>query len=145
VFLVEWIKIMYPIQDGFDPRGRVSVIFATNRLNCLDPALIRPGRIDRLIEVPVPSRASLLQIFKIHTRKIHLASDVDATKLLQDSDGMSGADVRAMCTEASLRALRRLAHLSQFVKPQVTMEDFMESKVAVKRKATCAVEDSLIT
>ncbi len=96
--------------DGFDERGDVSVIAATNRVDMLDDAILRPGRFDRLIEVPAPDQAGREQIFRIHTRKMQLADDVSIPALaaLTDNldDEVTGAEISAICTEAGMFALR---------------------------------------
>ena len=92
--------------DGFDERGDVKVIMATNRIESLDPALIRPGRIDRKIEFPLPDIKTKRNIFQIHTGKMALADDVDLEVFVMAKDDLSGADIKAVCTEAGLLALR---------------------------------------
>lgn len=92
--------------DGFDSQAEVKVIMATNKIDTLDPALIRPGRIDRKIEFPVPDLKTKHKIFQIHTSKMSLASDVTLEELISTKDDLSGADIKAMCTEAGLIALR---------------------------------------
>ncbi len=92
--------------DGFDTRGDVKVIIATNRIEALDPALIRPGRIDRKIEFPLPDIKTKKRIFEILTQKMTLAEDVDLDEFVMAKDDLSGADIKAMCTEAGLLALR---------------------------------------
>jgi len=92
--------------DGFDTRGDVKVIMATNRIDSLDPALIRPGRIDRKIEFPAPDQKTRRHIFQIHTKKMTLAPDVNLEEFVYAKDELSGADIKAICTEAGLLALR---------------------------------------
>jgi ATP-dependent 26S proteasome regulatory subunit len=92
--------------DGFDTRGDVKVIMATNRIDSLDPALIRPGRIDRKIEFPLPDIKTKRHIFKLHTSRMSLAEDVDLEEYIAAKDDLSGADIKAVCTEAGLLALR---------------------------------------
>lgn len=92
--------------DGFDSSDDVKVIMATNRIDTLDPALIRPGRIDRKIEFPYPDEKTKEMIFKIHTSKMSLGEDVDISEFIHSKDEMSGADIKAICTEAGLLALR---------------------------------------
>lgn len=92
--------------DGFDAKGDVKVIMATNRIDSLDPALIRPGRIDRKIELPAPDVKSKRRIFNIHTSKMTLDAEVDLEEFIMTKDDLSGADIKAMCTEAGLLALR---------------------------------------
>lgn len=110
--------------DGFDSRGDVKVIMATNRIETLDPALIRPGRIDRKIEFPLPDEKTKRHIFTIHTSKMTLAEDVAFDELVMAKDDLSGADIKAVCTEAGLLALRER-------RMKVTMEDFRSSKETV--------------
>jgi len=107
--------------DGFDSRGDVKVIMATNRMAALDPALIRPGRIDRKIEFPLPSEKTKRRIFKIHTGKMSLADDVDLEDYITSKDKLSGADIKAICTEAGLLALRER-------RMRVTNDDFKNAK-----------------
>src|ERR1700744_3340730 len=79
---------------------------ATNRIETLDPALIRPGRIDRKIEFPLPDVKTKRRIFNIHTSRMTLADDVDMEEFVMSKDDLSGADIKAICTEAGLLALR---------------------------------------
>merc|ERR1712003_313536 len=84
--------------DGFDSRGDVKVIMATNRIDSLDPALIRPGRIDRKIEFPLPDEKTKRRIFNIHTSKMTLSEDVDLEEYYNSKEELSGADIKAICT-----------------------------------------------
>ncbi|VAH41806.1 unnamed protein product [Triticum turgidum subsp. durum] len=92
--------------DGFDSRGDVKVILATNRIESLDPALLRPGRIDRKIEFPLPDIKTRRRIFQIHTAKMTLSDDVNLEEFVMTKDEFSGADIKAICTESGLLALR---------------------------------------
>ncbi|RLG88984.1 MAG: proteasome-activating nucleotidase [Thermoprotei archaeon] len=92
--------------DGFDPLDNVKVIATTNRVDILDPAILRPGRFDRLIEIPLPDENGRYEIFKIHTRRMKLEKDVDLNKLAKLTRGATGADIKAICTEAGLHAIR---------------------------------------
>merc|ERR1712070_630487 len=92
--------------DGFDARGDVKVILATNRIESLDPALLRPGRIDRKIEFPLPDAKTKRRIFQIHTGRMTLSDDVNLEEFVMAKDELSGADIKAICTEAGLLALR---------------------------------------
>ncbi|KAG8732951.1 ATPase of 26S proteasome regulatory subunit 4 [Ceratobasidium sp. 428] len=92
--------------DGFDTRGDVKVIMATNKIESLDPALIRPGRIDRKIEFPLPDVKTKRHIFRLHTSRMSLSEDVDLEEFVMTKDDLSGADIKAVCTEAGLLALR---------------------------------------
>ncbi|MFW9886891.1 MAG: proteasome-activating nucleotidase [Candidatus Thorarchaeota archaeon] len=92
--------------DGFENRGQVAVLGATNRPDILDPALLRPGRFDRIIEFPFPDDDSREEIFNIHTRGMNLDSKLDFTKLVSATAGKTGADIKAICTEAGMFAIR---------------------------------------
>jgi len=107
--------------DGFDSRSDVKVIMATNRIDSLDPALIRPGRIDRKIKFPLPDEKTKRKIFSIHTAKMNLNADCDLEEFIMGKDELSGADIKAMCSEAGLIALRNR-------RMQVGMDDFRKSK-----------------
>ncbi len=96
------------LMDGLKTRGQVVVIGATNRPNAVDPALRRPGRFDREIEIGVPNRAGRLEILQIHTRGMPLTQDVDLEKLADVTYGFVGADLQSLCKEAAMRALRRV-------------------------------------
>lgn len=119
--------------DGFDDRGDVKVIMATNKIETLDPALIRPGRIDRKILFENPDLSTKKKILGIHTSKMNLGEDVDLEKLVTSKDDLSGADIQAMCTEAGLLALRER-------RMQVTAEDFKQAKERVLKNK---VEENL--
>ena len=107
--------------DGFDTRTDVKVIMATNKIESLDPALIRPGRIDRKIKFPLPDEKTKRNIFTIHTAKMSLDADVDLEEMIMAKDDLSGADIKAMCSEAGLLALRER-------RMKVKMDDFRKSK-----------------
>lgn len=92
--------------DGFDERGEIRLIAATNRFDMLDRAILRPGRFDRLIEVPLPDEDGREQIFEIHTRSMNVAGDVDFSGLARETEHASGADIKAICTEAGMFAIR---------------------------------------
>jgi transitional endoplasmic reticulum ATPase len=96
------------LMDGLKSRGRVVVIGATNRPNALDPALRRPGRFDREIELGIPNRNARLEILQIHTRGMPLAEDVDLNQIADITHGYSGADLAALVKEAGMKALRRI-------------------------------------
>jgi transitional endoplasmic reticulum ATPase len=95
------------LMDGLEARGNVIVIGATNRPNALDPALRRPGRFDREIEIGVPSASERYEILQVHTRNMPLAKDVDLKKIANMTHGFVGADIAALCREAAMKALRR--------------------------------------
>ncbi|VVB85385.1 Proteasome-activating nucleotidase 1 [uncultured archaeon] len=114
--------------DGFDKRGDVRVVAATNRIDLLDPALLRPGRFDRIIEVPRPDTEGRLEILKIHSRNMRL-DNVDFDELVELTEGLSGADLKAIVTEAGMNVIRRRGKL-------VTVEDFKKAydKMIIKEK-----------
>merc|ERR1719150_1836080 len=120
--------------DGFEERGEVKVIMATNKIDALDPALIRPGRIDRKIEIPLPDLKTKRRIFGIHTEKMTLAEDVKMEDLVTAKDELSGADIKAMCTEAGLLALRER-------RMKVTQKDFESAKENVLKKKKQGIPD----
>ncbi len=93
--------------DGFRPLEGVAIIAATNRPDILDPALLRPGRFDRIIEVPLPDEGARFEILKVLTRKLKLSKKVDLKKIAKLTEGMSGADLKAVITEAGMLAIRR--------------------------------------
>jgi len=95
------------LMDGLEARGNIIVIGATNRVNAIDPALRRPGRFDREIEIGVPDENGRLEILQIHTRGMPLAKDVNLKRLADITHGYTGADVSALCREAAMKALRR--------------------------------------
>jgi proteasome regulatory subunit len=92
--------------DGFKSLSNVKIIGCTNRLDILDPAVIRPGRLDRLIEVPLPNDEGLREIFKIHTKPMTLDKKININAIIKRMEGFSGAEVRAVCTEAGYFAIR---------------------------------------
>ena len=93
--------------DGLEELHGVMVVGATNRVDMIDEALLRPGRFDRVIEVPRPDAAGREQILRIHTKKKPLAADADFAKLVEMTEGFSGADLRAVANTAAMGALRR--------------------------------------
>lgn len=113
--------------DGFESSNNIKVIMATNRIDCLDSALLRPGRIDRKIEFPNPGDAGRLQILRIHSRRMNLQRGIDLKKIAAETTGASGAELKAVCTEAGMFALReRRVH--------VTQEDFEMAVFKVTKK-----------
>ena len=100
--------------DGFEPKQNIKVIMATNRIDILDPALLRPGRIDRKIEFPAPNEDARTDILKIHSRKMNLTRGINLKKIAEMMPGASGAEVKGVCTEAGMYALReRRVHVTQ--------------------------------
>ncbi|MWV66068.1 proteasome-activating nucleotidase [Halorubrum sp. JWXQ-INN 858] len=122
--------------DGFDERGEIRIIAATNRFDMLDPAILRPGRFDRLIEVPKPDTAGREIIFQIHTRKMNLSNDVDFTELAELVEDASGADIKAVCTEAGMFAIRD-------DRTEVTMDDLLAAYEKLRQEDDAGADDSL--
>lgn len=92
--------------DGFESLGKVKVVMATNRPDILDPALLRPGRLDRKVEIPLPNETSRMDIIKIHAEKILKRGAIDWEAVVKLTDGFNGADLRNVCTEAGMFAIR---------------------------------------
>ena len=113
--------------DGFEQRGDVKIIGATNRIDILDPALLRPGRFDRMIDFPIPDDESRKSIFKIHTRTLNIEGEVNFNKLVELTEGATGADIKAICTEAGMFAIRKDAE-------QIVKDDFVEAVNKVMNK-----------
>lgn len=110
------VSQMLSLMDGLEGRGKVIVIAATNRQNALDPALRRPGRFDREIEIKVPDKNGRLEILQIHSRNMPLDTDVDQKKIASVTHGFVGADLEYLCKEAAMKCLRRLL-------PDLNLED----------------------
>jgi len=115
---------------------QAQVIMATNRIETLDPALIRPGRIDRKIEFPLPDIKTKRKIFQIHTNKMTLSDDVNLEEFIMTKDDLSGADIKAICSEAGLLALRER-------RMKVTQADFRKAKDKVLYRKKEAVPQGL--
>ncbi|GAB5586713.1 26S proteasome subunit rpt4 [Umbelopsis nana] len=115
--------------DGFDYLGQTKLIMATNRPDTLDPALLRPGRLDRKIEIPLPNEQGRLEILKIHSASIAKHGEIDYEAIVKLSDGFNGADLRNVCTEAGMFAIRD-------ERDYTVQEDFMKAvrKVADAKK-----------
>ncbi|KAJ1775815.1 26S proteasome regulatory subunit 8 [Coemansia sp. RSA 2523] len=113
--------------DGFEPTQNIKVIMATNRIDILDSALLRPGRIDRKIEFPPPNEVARTDILRIHSRKMNLTRGINLRKIAERLTGASGAEVKGVCTEAGMYALReRRVH--------VTQEDFEMAVSKIMKK-----------
>lgn len=117
--------------DGFSSDDRIKVIAATNRIDILDPALLRSGRLDRKIEFPVPNEAARARIMQIHSRKMNVSSNVNFEELARSCDEFNGAQCKAICVEAGMIALRRNGS-------ELSHEDFMEGiqEVQAKKKTS---------
>merc|ERR1712002_288791 len=116
--------------DGFSSNDDIKVIAATNRIDILDPALLRSGRLDRKIEFPAPTEEARARIMQIHSRKMNVNSDVNFDELARCTDDFNGAQCKAVCVEAGMIALRRNA-------TELTHEDYMDAimEVQAKKKA----------
>jgi transitional endoplasmic reticulum ATPase len=110
------VSQLLSLMDGLEARGKVIVIAATNRPNAIDPALRRPGRFDREIEIKVPDKRGRLEILQIHTRNMPLDTDVDQDRIAAVTHGFVGADLEYLCKEAAMKCLRR-------VLPELNLED----------------------
>lgn len=125
--------------DGFESLGAVKIVMATNRPDILDPALLRPGRLDRKIEIPLPNESSRLEILKIHAQNIAKRGDIDYENVVKLADGFNGADLRNICTEAGLFAIRDN-------RDYVLEEDFMKAtrKIAETKKLESKLDYSKV-
>ncbi|KAK4476801.1 hypothetical protein RD792_015961 [Penstemon davidsonii] len=117
--------------DGFSSDDRIKVIAATNRADILDPALMRSGRLDRKIEFPHPTEEARARILQIHSRKMNVHPDVNFEELARSTDDFNGAQLKAVCVEAGMLALRRDA---TEVYLSVNHEDFNEGIIQVQAK-----------
>ena len=111
--------------DGFTPRGNVSIMAASNRPDILDEALLRPGRFDRIIRIPLPEEDARMKIMKIHTKGMSVVKGLNYKVLARDTEGFSGADLRALCVEAGMKAIKNK-------RSKTTMKDFKEALEKVK-------------
>jgi len=121
--------------DGFDSLGQVKMIMATNRPDVLDPALLRPGRLDRKIEIPLPNEAGRVDVLKIHMSSITKHGEIDHESIVKLAEGFNGADLRNVCTEAGMFAIRANRDYTM-------QEDFMKAvrKVADIKKLETTME-----
>ena len=125
--------------DGIQENSGVVVIGATNRPDIIDPALLRPGRFDRLILVPAPDEKARFEIFRVHTKRVPLAEDVNLEELAKRTEGYSGADIEALVREAALIALRRAAAASKEAFEKQS-EEFLEGLKVSKRDFELAMK-----
>ncbi|NDB94420.1 MAG: AAA family ATPase [Euryarchaeota archaeon] len=115
--------------DGFTPSEGISVIAATNRMELLDKALLRPGRFDRIIAISSPDRDGVKDILKIHTANVPLARDVEMSKISRLCEGFSGAEIKAAVTEAAMAAISS-------DQDKVSMENFQEGVERIQNERT---------
>ena len=120
--------------DGFKPLDKVKIIGCSNRKDILDPAILRPGRLDRLIEITNPEKDGIIEIFKIHTKTMTLDKKIKMDKVYKKLDGFSGAEIRAVCTEAGYFAIR--ANRTKIIE-----QDFLQAIVKVKKEEKLEGQD----
>ena len=123
--------------DGFEKRGNIKIIAATNRIDLLDPALLRTGRFDRKIEIPMPNEDGRKQIFRIHMKNMNVDKDIDLEKLSKLTDNFSGSDISAITTEAGMFALRKGDNI-------IKNEHFILAINKIKNKKTL-IDDQMFT
>jgi len=125
--------------DGFESLGQVKVVMATNRPDVLDPALLRPGRLDRKIEIPLPNEAGRIDVLRIHAAKLAKHGDIDYEAIVKLCDGFNGADLRNVCTEAGMFAIRD-------ERAYIIEEDFMKAsrKIAETKQLEGKLEYSKV-
>jgi proteasome regulatory subunit len=114
--------------DGFNRRSNVKIIAATNRLDILDPAILRPGRFDRMVYVPLPDKDGRETIFKIHSSKMTLSDQIDFAELAKRTEGASGADLKAIVTEAGMFAVREAKYSVEKIDFMNAIDKIMSSK-----------------
>ena len=113
--------------DGFTPRGEVSIMAASNRPDILDEALLRPGRFDRIVKIPLPEEDARMKIIKIHTSKMSVAKGINYKDIIAETEGLSGADLRALCVEAGMNAIKSR-------KSQITNKNFTDALEKIKNR-----------
>jgi len=120
--------------DGFDPLGEVRIIAATNRPDILDGAILRPGRLDRIIEIPLPDMESRKEIFRVHTKRMSLHRSIELDELAVMADDFNGSQIKAACTEAGMFAIRS-------EREKVKLDDF---KASIKKLKETSSEDTIL-
>jgi transitional endoplasmic reticulum ATPase len=126
--------------DGLEELRGVFILAATNRIDIIDPALLRPGRFDLILQIPSPDADARLEIFKIHTAKSPLEKNVSLIELVGETDGFTGAEIEATCRESAMRTIRRFLNSSidsENAKPhklEVTMDDMREAVKKIKER-----------
>ena len=117
--------------DGFTPRGNVSIMAASNRPDILDEALLRPGRFDRIIKIPLPEEEARLKIIKIHTKEMSVSKGINYKKIAAETERLSGADLRALCVEAGMNAINDK-------QAKISSKNFFDALEKVKNRLTDA-------
>jgi transitional endoplasmic reticulum ATPase len=120
--------------DGIEELKGVLVVAATNRPDLVDPALVRPGRFDLVLTLPMPDEKSRRMIFRVHTKEKPLAQDVDLETLAKEADELTGADIEAVCQEAAMKAIREAIGLKAGPKISVTMRHFRAALESIKAR-----------
>lgn len=120
--------------DGFKPLGNVKIIGCTNRKDIMDPAVVRPGRLDRLIQIPEPDKDGIREIFKIHTKNMTLDKRINTERICEQMKGLTGAEIKAACTEAGYAAIR----VNRY---RVIEKDFKEGIKKARREEALEGED----
>lgn len=110
--------------DGFDQRGNIKFIAATNRFDILDPALLRPGRFDRIVEFPLPDEKARESIFRIHMRNLHKEKEINLKTLIELTKDANGSDIKGICTEAGMYAIRRNSEI-------ISNDDFIKAIIKI--------------
>jgi transitional endoplasmic reticulum ATPase len=135
------ISQMLTEMDGLEDLKGVVVIGATNRPDIIDEALLRPGRFDRIIEVPIPDKEARKQIFQVHTRKKPLDSDVNLDKLVEMTDGMTGADIAAIVNAAAMIAIKeRVSQGKDNKKLRICMKHFETAFDKIRGKSLKGIQ-----
>ena len=121
--------------DGFKSRGNIKIIGSTNRIDILDPALMRPGRFDRLIRIPIPDAKGRLEILQLHAKKLYMNKGLQLTSFIALTDGFSGADLRLVCQEAGMNAIRAK-------RIRVRESDFLTAITKIRGKRESVVDET---
>ena len=121
--------------DGFKSRGNIKIIGSTYRIDILDPALMRPGRFDRLIRIPIPDAKGRLEILQIHAKKLNMKKGLQLTSFIALTDGFSGADLRLVCQEAGMNAIRAK-------RIRVRESDFLTAITKIRGKRESVVDET---
>lgn len=122
--------------DGFESLTGVLILAATNRPEAIDPALIRPGRLDQVVYVGPPDQKEREAIFNVHLRRLVVASTIDAVEMAQQTDGYSGAEIKAICSEAGIIAYERYLESQEMEKLEITVADLQQAMRKIPRKIT---------
>jgi transitional endoplasmic reticulum ATPase len=129
--------------DGLEELHNVIVIAATNRPDMLDPALLRPGRFDKLLLVQIPDEKAREEIFKVHTKGMPISPTLDIKSLVKMTDGFVGADIEALCREAAMIAIREVLRKGEEIsEKEITLDHFMQAMKKIRPSVDKRVEES---